>query len=666
MAVLLRECPLGAVYIAMFLIEPSKTDIYLSQVGQIRTLVGHNPKVWHEYVKHHLQMSLTKQSQMGTIQLLEKLLNQTNQFCSQLYSAIFHMDLCTMNRNNKHHVQRLSDTLRISSTLSCQQWNLSPLRMSWFFIVNKHLDLNLTFFKVDFFYENLDCRLGHLLIITNKKVKRFEFCGKYTLFNLYPNNPKVTIQVQSALCHLANVQGSFVVMDTNVTCTTSSAKANSNIPPIDAVILYKTETTVKFYFIAVEKTALVIVQFHSFCKHSIYDGPDVFTGTAKPRKKSFYLLSTFQCFMWVEINRTVHTACHVAFRQWAHRPTVYLWHKKASISLPNDACKHTAKMYLISVASYDDQLNATLASMFVPTEAKSPHCRHGGLAVVENSTGSYSEITTVCDNESDISQSKNFYSHKSALTFVVFWYNVQAPVHVELKLTITECKAVVLELCKYNKWKLRQTVQTSEFKMSSYGTDLFFTLRNAECAVLQLQPNKNTSFAVGSSPSCRRHLRPYSDTSLTWRQAGNQVTFVVTGAIKRPHHTPLHSESVFFWGQPFGSKMHRNFHFGETPCKVSQPSCFTSSKKENYFEVNFTLTVPFRCPIGVTFQHDLYVQIWSEFVLRAQQYRPRQLSLALEGPLVQAELMKFSTLLPQVHEYRLLPIWSSSYHFQGK
>ncbi len=542
---ILKNC-LALICATILFTQPSIADFYLDQVHSLRE-IHLALKVWHRYIKLALEKGFRKLSipHMGTKQVFEKLVSNAQNFVRQMYNRLYEMLILFFFQKGSL-VKRLSGTLIASVPHRCLPCDtrFRTVEQYWYFILNKQLSLNLTIAVIDFYFQNLNCSLGGLRIFS-QDTKLFEFCGIYTIFNLYPDIQKISVQVTATVCYLSYIRGYFVPMDTNMIRTIKATKHHSSYPPVDSVLIVKIKTTVKFCLIKVEKTALVILHSLGSCEHSVHDGPDVFAEVVT-LKNGFYEMSTFQSFVLIKDDGSC--SCHLNFGKFVpnHEPLVVSDNKR--VLLPVDALSLSAKMWIFSATAKDDHhLNATLVSLNVSQDFKSPYCRHGGFTVVENTTGNnFSEIITVCDNKSEISQSSNFYSSNSALTFVVFWYSEQVPIHSDLLLSRTKCDAVSMELClnmdrrqfiQFYKW--HRDIRPSALKLEDISRDFSHFIygldkNKAECAVLQLGPHRK-NLVIERESYCSVWFEP-SPVSVV---AGEQVLLTVTGAVKRPPFHPI-------------------------------------------------------------------------------------------------------------------------------
>ncbi len=80
---------------------------------------------------------------------------------------------------------------------------------------------------------------------------------------------------------------------------------------------------------------------------------------------------------------------------------------------------------------------------------------------------------------------------------------------------------------------------------------------------------------------------------------------------------------------------------------IPHPSCKDTSQKETTFTFTLLLYSPLHgCPFSISFWHNIYTEIWSEFVLKAVNSTPST-NFTLESSQAPAEVIPFSNILFQ-------------------
>ncbi len=491
----------------LFFHLPVRCDL-LTKVGPLCSVIDEIPRLWQSFTNKLLQLVVSKPSvsQENVKQSLFAISKASNKFLLKLYGRVYELPFpkepgqCL----NSPFVSRASATLSVTFFQQCPFCG-SHTRLSscsWNFNLNKHLALNMTFVVIDFFLENLSCSNGHLRIIreipyvSNGHV----FCGKYTIFSLYPNSNEVLIAVFSNRCFYFKIQSFFISMDAKMIWTGEARKSFSEIPAIDHVFLKKTNITVQVFLIQVAKSALAQIQEVDHCKIFVYDGPDINTQQIMPQKQ-LYQLSTFQGF--VLRKQTFKSKCFLLFSgKTLKLKNIFVFKNEMNLSLPTDRCLYNKHLCVISFETIlGHQLNASLISVLMKREAITPNCRYCGLSVLINNISSHEGYSTVCQNKSKRS-SETFYSSNSTLQFIVYWYFQHIPVHAQLILRSTPCRPVVIDICfsstllvgpwHSRKFVLKQKTNSSglNLRMAMWKSSLFFSIQKDACVVLQILPNQ--------------------------------------------------------------------------------------------------------------------------------------------------------------------------------
>lgn len=446
------------VLVTILFINHTVTDNFLNQVLSLSEL-GPVPKYWHKYVQYFVHNSLKRLSTSlhGTTELWYHLARQANTFASNVFLREYFIDLCKVSVlcRNKRIVKRASGTL-LASTTQCGHCTPGPKvsdsrRCHWYFESSTSLGLNVTFVSISFFFEHLSCSIGYLsvlqtdFIITQRLLK---FCGIYAGFNVYLNHQKIWVETCIAICFNIFVHAEYMSMDRYVISSTHKETCYQGSTPVEhSVILHLTDQTVQSYFISVVKTSVVVLKLVGSCALSVHDVPDVYSESVQPHR-GFYQMSTFQCFVAANVSKS--SMCYVFFDKEVHCSIMQLSEERTNISLPNDhwTVPNCVSVYVASSPLH--QVNATLRFFSIAPHVKSPNCRHGGFAVLDNNLN-HTEISTVCENKSKSSLYHSFYSSNSTLAFVVYWYTKEVPKSVDLILSTTECKSVTIDLCFFQR-----------------------------------------------------------------------------------------------------------------------------------------------------------------------------------------------------------------------
>ncbi len=643
-----------------------RTDFLLNQIQSIAH-VRTAPKLWQSYVKFLLQNKLGRSplSLLDVKQLFHELSEICSKFFFSLYSRIYVMAFPDGKQScpKKYLVVKVSGTLLVTYTQQCSVCakNLG-LSCSWYFTLDKRLDLNITFVKINFYIENLSCSNGRLKIYQQfivRKLERLKYCGIYTLFNVYPNYHQVRIEIFSTKCFNFEVYAYYISMDNNLLRTSNANKHFSLIPPVDRVIVKRQNTTVQFCLIEGMKNTVVMLCASNVCELSVHDGPDTHGDQLTPHKCS-YKLSTFQTFVVRKGN--IHSSCVVSFRNEIPMNKTFSFEERTSLHLPSDNCLYSPKMCLISARSPQNyQLNVSLVFLSISDASKTPNCRHGGLTFVDHSTSLLSEISTICSNRSDTTNQK-IYSSSSTLTFVLYWYTWPPPIKTVLLLTSTKCKAVVIEGCflyflgtfhteyRHRSADLKQRTKGSGLKVRiTQAKSLCFSVDKDKCVVLQIVKGKGLPFVMRQM-TCFVRLKPDFD----WGEPGRQLHLTVTGFLKQVEYAD--PDIIKFQGNlnqwKFQAQNVEHSHCDTRQCVpslfVSPKSCNDSARRDTFFHFFLSLNLPVLHHIfHLTVKQLLYATFWLEVVLKNVLSKPK-LSLSLDRPQPLVETFPFQKDTDQV------------------
>ncbi len=376
------------------LVVPVSMDIWLNQV-QPGSSLGQAPKMWHTFVKMFLQTFFERKSSLQndvSSQSLSKISEKCSKFLHQFYGFVYQMIFPEKSGPclNNNTATRPSATLLSTDAKNFRYYSKDRTSSfcNWHFNLNPLWSLNITFVSVNFSFENLLCTHARMNIYEGHKPTRqeqsklkFEYCGIYTLFNVYPKNQLVWIQVDSTRLFYFIVHALYTTISTKLIRTCFSTKMFSSFPPVDYVILMQTNISVHFHLIVVQKSAVVVLNRIVQCELSAHDGPDVHADRITSQKKTFHM-STFQCFMVTKCTGILE--CAVVFGKQTQKGKSLSLKHDSNMILPFNDCLCTPKMCLSSITHHKkNQINATLFTLSFSNKVKSPNCRHGGFIVLE-------------------------------------------------------------------------------------------------------------------------------------------------------------------------------------------------------------------------------------------------------------------------------------------
>ena len=222
-------------------------------------------------------------------------------------------------------------------------------------------------------------------------------------------------------------------------------------------LIYKTGhgTLVASFFIEVKKISYVVLNFtHNLVSRYLsYDGPGFSVNLIAVNNSTIISSSTFQCIiqilMYSDEVSNVGTFNYISknFKKDIHinlNPQTYML-----LQLPNIACFDNLCVFNINTES-NQQINVTL-NKIDSVGVYNPTCKYGGIVAGEYLDNRYKESTTICQrHDGQIEQSRSLYSLNSSLVLVLYWYNRYHNIRVSLSLSLTRCKPINIDLCRYD------------------------------------------------------------------------------------------------------------------------------------------------------------------------------------------------------------------------
>ena len=180
----------------------------------------------------------------------------------------------------------------------------------------------------------------------------------------------------------------------------------------------------------------------------------------------------------------------------------------------------------------------------------------------------YKESTTICQrHDGQIEQSRSLYSSNSSLVLVLYWYNRYNRYHnitVSLSLSLTRCKPINIDLCRYDilslkhdgnidscKKYINSTMKWSNIKLFQYEAEPFlsFNLQDNECSIVQFSsqyiklPKSVKDHYVFSE--CHTNFLIEGQSYFTQEK---QIQFIIKGDFGK--HSRMQNDSIQLLGQP--------------------------------------------------------------------------------------------------------------------
>ena len=233
------------------------------------------------------------------------------------------------------------------------------------------------------------------------------------------------------------------------------------------------------------------------------------------------------------------------------------------LQLPNIACfDNFCLVHLHTETSH--QINVTLNKLnslgvYIPT------CKYRGIVAGEYLDNRYKERTTICQrHDGQIEQSRSLYSSNSSLVLVLYWYNRYHNITVSLSLSLTRCKPINIDLCRYDilclkhdgnmdscKKYINSTMKWSNIKLFQYEAEPFlsFNSQDNECSIVQFSsqyiklPKSVKDHYVFSE--CHTNFLIEGQSYFTQEK---QIPFIVKGNFGK--HSRMQNDSIQLLGQP--------------------------------------------------------------------------------------------------------------------
>ena len=127
---------------------------------------------------------------------------------------------------------------------------------------------------------------------------------------------------------------------------------------------------------------------------------------------------------------------------------------------------------------------------------------------------------------------RRFYSHRSSLILVLYWYKRYSEINISVSLSQTTCRPILFDRCLYNLCCLLNMCQKcvnsvtyhSDKTFNSGHHILYFNFRKGQCVVMQFQTMSNVEVSFSDethiTKSCHLELRSASSKSLITQISG--------------------------------------------------------------------------------------------------------------------------------------------------
>ena len=531
--------------IFLMAVKYSKSDIMLNQfqseLGDWREKM---PKIWHEYIRmyfynflqnkiHFLQgkvrhiiiqmmrhsKSLLLLSNKPTINInVDLQMNNETKLCKLVSICLIYKSEWIYSYNQtKEDVNRCLEKQPIGQLfLHVKTWLLSARNLSISFAhwkLDSKMRLNLTFTTLCIPNAVLFCHpfggSTSVSIISDYYCKYdfpLKFCGQYSAFSFYSSDTKVILCLGHNLTALSDVdlygpvrnfiehqiEGIFMIMDAGQLVNIQDVLLINPLIKPEFVYNINSKHILFRFLISVRKLEKIIINGSMITRYVVFDGPGFLSDTINTTTR-FKITSTYQCLVLLLESR------EGSFRYFPKQLSAF---NNISINqtddsvfnFPNKKCNKGLCILLVN-ADVGFQLNVTAITV-KSTMPLNVNCLYAGLVTGERLGSENNEARTIC--ECDEGQARSFYTYKSTLIIVVYWYSVYSRINSSVMLSQTKCKPVIIDYCilrLLTTSPLSDLNKFSDIKFSYYILHLAYEINSRKCAVVQFL-TRPTEFSI--------------------------------------------------------------------------------------------------------------------------------------------------------------------------
>ncbi len=307
------------------------------------------------------------------------------------------------------------------------------------FHLDKRLSLNLTFLNLIFLEKDLHF-CSTFQIVTNKRIKATNFCGKHGRFAIFTPGNQVEFYGSMGFCIYHKLIVSFMVIDTNFTITMLGKPKSLLL--LDSICLRQRTVLSEFLFQTQKHKMLLIQTTLSSQLVATYDGPSSLSPLLT-KLAGHYLLSAFLGKVHIlcerrNISLNFTSRSQLMSRKLLTKPTTLTW--------PNDECTRTICLIQLR-AELGSQVNVSLLDMNFQGE-NTAQCLLGGLVTIDLvGSNLEKEMPVFCIKYTR----RNFFSQESSLIVILFQYLPVQKTNLFSYISGTICSFVHLNLCKVSR-----------------------------------------------------------------------------------------------------------------------------------------------------------------------------------------------------------------------
>ncbi len=317
----------------------------------------------------------------------------------------------------------------------------------WRMNLDTHFGINITIWRLFFSTAPSFCQKGNLTICAptcqNKMLSFCQFISKESIF--VPENNIITTMVVMNNVDF-HISVFYSVMDRNILESYSVREISPGVK-VASVNIAHLRAFLFTFLISVQPLRKIFVNVtNTKVNFDAYDGPGLKCRKLQANNQVYYC-SSFQCLLLLV--SSVHETVFYSVRKLALISIDVYERGNTSLSLPMLQCQ--SPTCVLSIHTAQHHVNATLTELvYNGHKYDSPACLFGGLMFFERPTELTKVTNALCEKHSSLKDnSRRFYSEKSSLTVLLFWYPQYASCHATLSLSMTLCGLVKINYCTF-------------------------------------------------------------------------------------------------------------------------------------------------------------------------------------------------------------------------
>ena len=333
---------------------------------------------------------------------------------------------------------------RVKKTL--EPFSEGLLSNIWVFYLDPNLGLNLTILHIDIPKVFGSCLRGKFLIknFIRKELYYpiFSYCGRHTTFNHYSLSREISLSAKFYMDVTIEISLLYSIMSANVIVNRADVKHKTSFKLLQYVNIL--DRIIFSYHIQASK-------MHHLCIHIKQRGNLIFSVVDSPYYEDIWIDlrtnkfcgSTFQILLQAFSSLYYNNISDV-IRYYEKFPmenyfTVNI-SKAQSLLIPNKYCQKVRFCIWKFKAPIQKQVDLTITMIF--KGITTAECMYGGITVFDGEK----PVVDICKDYRITS--RNVYSNNSTLFLSVYTYQPFSLLHVNIKINITACKPIILNICQ--------------------------------------------------------------------------------------------------------------------------------------------------------------------------------------------------------------------------